>query len=160
MSLSSFQDAEIRAAIHLNKFHDHEKAQMLLGALLHAHLASYQNPLILIPIPLAKERERSRGYNQVLRVILHAQIDATRVTIAQKALVRTRNTRPQTSLLKAQRQSNLKSAFELGPQSALVRDAHVLLLDDVFTTGATLNAAKSALIKGAPASIACIALAH
>lgn len=160
VSLSSFRDADVRAALHLNKFHDHHKAQELLGTLLVAYLSSYPRTAVLIPIPLARARERSRGYNQVLRVIEHAQAGMNGITLAHKALIRTRNTRPQTSLQKGQRQANLKDAFELGTEAAVVRGAHVVLIDDVYTTGATLRAAKSALEKGAPASVTCIALAH
>ncbi len=77
-------------------------------------------------------------------------------------LVRTRHTPPQTELDRAQRLKNLHGAFTINARGVpnTISSLHILLLDDVMTTGTTLRSAKAALATLRPASITCVALAH
>ena len=72
---------------------------------------------------------------------------------------RVRDTRPQTELARNERISNMRKAFIIKQPQQIV-GKHIVLLDDVTTTGATLHAAKAALLLHHPASVTCIALAH
>ncbi len=159
ISLSSYSDGEIRALVHEAKFHGNKKAFGLLGALFQEYLEK-ERPTIdsIIPIPLSSSRFRARGYNQVQEV-LKTQSLTVMMTIDASVLVRVRNTRPQTELTREERLQNMEQAFAV-KDPTLVTGKHILVLDDVTTTGATLRSAETALLAHNPASITLVALAH
>ena len=99
----------------------------------------------LVPVPLAHTRERERGFNQSL-VLAEAVARVWQLPVWSDVLVRQRHTATQTRLTPSQRQSNVSGAFGVDPRGAArIRGAHLVLVDDVITTAATLNAAASAL---------------
>lgn len=111
----------------------------------------WQTPVdLMLPIPLHCERERERGYNQ--SDLLVRQL-AARLGYATDAgaLSRPRQTQPQASLRAAARQNNVRGVFEASP--ARVTGKHILLVDDVYTTGATLREAGLALVTAGAASV-------
>ncbi len=159
ITLSRYSNPTVRALIHAAKFHNNTYAHMLLGTLFKTWFASHTHaePICIIPIPLAPTRERARGYNQVTAALRSTPL--LKPYICTDILFRTRNTRPQTELHRTERLSNTKKAFAVrNPEK--VRGAHIILVDDVFTTGATMSAAKTALLPHSPASITCVAIAH
>ena len=95
----------------------------------------------LVPVPLTRERERERGFNQAA---LLARRIGRRLAVPTRAgwLVRTRPTRPQSDLSAAERRANVRGAFRACEP---VASRHVLLIDDIQTTGATLDACARAL---------------
>jgi ComF family protein len=101
----------------------------------------------LVPVPLAPSRERERGYNQS-ELIAASLGSIWNIPLWNDALVRSRATRTQTELTPGERLSNVAGAFRVR-DSALVkiRGAHIVLVDDVVTTGATLAACASALFE-------------
>lgn len=158
-ALSVYRDGRIRALIHEAKFHTNKRAWQLLNALFQTYLArTSTDTTCIIPIPLSPARMRTRGYNQVIE-ILRARPLTVPHEISTDVLVRTRNTRPQTELKKNDRLRNMHDAFGV-VHGERITGRHILLVDDVTTTGATLRAAKVALEKHHPASITCIAFAH
>jgi ComF family protein len=102
----------------------------------------------LVPVPLAAERARERGYNQSA-LLARALAPSWGCPVWDDALVRVRRTESQTRLTPGDRLRNVAGAFGVaaGAQTRL-RGAHVVLVDDVVTTGATLNACAAALISG------------
>ena len=117
--------------IHLR----HPVARWLLAALDDERLRSRRFNII-IPVPLHPARERQRGFNQAS---LLAELVSAHVSIqAKPALERIRYTTTQTAFDRAERMENLHGAFRLR-KNADVRDLHVLLIDDVLTTGSTLS---------------------
>lgn len=94
----------------------------------------------LIPVPLGPRRLRERGYNQSERIAVALGAIAGR-PVRRDALVRRRETRTQTALTPEGRQANVAGAFEAGDVAGLA----CVLVDDVFTTGATLAEAAAAL---------------
>ncbi|MCF7815723.1 MAG: hypothetical protein K9M10_03315 [Candidatus Pacebacteria bacterium] len=158
-TLSDYKSKEVRALIHEGKFHANARAWLLLNVLFNMYLK--QNTCsfdYIIPIPLSNARMRSRGYNQVHKVLLARNL-SKKVEIETGILKRTRNTKPQTDLPRDKRLTNLEKAFVVTSPSK-VTGAHILLVDDVVTTGATLSAAKASLLPHSPASITCVAFAH
>lgn len=104
----------------------------------------------VIPVPLAAARQRERGFNQSERLGA-ALARRWSVPLWTDALVRARATETQTRLTPGERLANVSSAFRVmddARASARLRNAHVVLVDDVLTTGATLNACAAALVAG------------
>ncbi len=117
--------------------------------------------IVLVPVPLHASRIRERGFNQV-EIILAALPeefkDGTLSRIETRALVRTRATKQQTRLSRAERFKNVDGAFML-ENPAVLANTHVILIDDVTTTGATLAEAARPL-ESANITHALLALAH
>lgn len=111
---------------------------------------------LIIAVPLHPNRARWRGYNQA---VLLANALAARVgwRTAHEALVRRRDTRPQVGLRAAERWHNMKGAFHAEKET--VAGQEVLLVDDVFTTGATLSAAAEALHQAQGTAVWAVTLA-
>ena len=106
----------------------------------------------LVPIPLARERERERGFNQ--SQLLADSLGAIwRIPVWSSVVERRRSTVTQTQLTPTERSRNVAGAFHATEGArATLRGAHIVLVDDVITTGSTLNACAEALF-GAGARI-------
>ena len=117
------------------KFHGDLAAGELLATLMQWPMDPGDLPQALVPVPLHRNRLRTRGYDQALE-LARALARDTRVALLANALVRRRATHPQTELGAAERQRNMRDAFALRPGADL--PAHIALVDDVMTTGATL----------------------
>jgi len=102
----------------------------------------------LIPVPLSEARLRERGYNQSER-IADGLSQRWRVPVWSDVLVRTRATATQTRLTPEERLANVSGAFRVSATTTrALRGAHLVLVDDVVTTAATLNACAAALFAG------------
>jgi ComF family protein len=101
----------------------------------------------LIPVPLSPRRERERGFNQSAHLAreLHVQLS---VDVWHDLLVRDHFTESQTRLTPEERLRNVSGAFRVTGDPARLRGAHLVLVDDVVTTAATLNACAAALFAG------------
>jgi ComF family protein len=124
------------------KFAGDLAAGRLVAQLMAEHLRDVPRPQALVPIPLHRTRLRRRGFDQTLE-IARPLGRALGLPVLDGALVRTKLTREQSTLSAVARRRNLKDAFIARPKLPL--PAHVALVDDVMTTGATLRAAAIAL---------------
>jgi len=99
----------------------------------------------LVAIPLASARKRERGYNQSA-LIAAGLSERWRVPVLEGMVVRSRETGSQTKLTAEQRLANVAGSFQIGSRNVdALRGAHVMIVDDVVTTAATLNACAKVL---------------
>lgn len=165
--LLPYRQPLVKALIIEAKYRDSAHAQGLLGTVLREYLELLQDersvldgaPLVIVPMPLAKKRQRSRSYNQVERICraaLSSSLPSAR--LGTDLLVRERETAPQTSLAREGRVRNVAGAFRA--TGTLEGRATYILVDDVMTTGATLSAAADALRAGGVSRLHLLALAH
>ena len=101
----------------------------------------------LIPVPLSARRARARGFNQSERLATAIGREVG-MHVWHDTLVRTHFTSSQTRLTPEERLRNVSGAFRVTGDSARLRGAHLVLVDDVVTTAATLNACAAALFAG------------
>lgn len=150
----------VRRLHHALKYQNRPRYGLELGAWMARSLQlAWEEcpPDILVPLPLHYARYLERGYNQSLMLArgIHA---VTGVPLDASTLVRRRHTRSQTGLDRKERWNNVRDAFYCPDGSFHGR--HVLLIDDVITTGATLLAAAHSLIEaGGARSVRPAALA-
>ncbi len=135
----------LRGLIHQWKFSDHPELfyffarQMFLFSQLYSPLASWD---LITAVPLHPTRERERDYNQS-SLLAEALGKSLEVPFSAKTLQRIRGTQPQSKLSETDRRRNVKFAFHSAP--GLANGKRILLVDDLFTTGATLNQCASSL---------------
>lgn len=120
----------------------------------------------VLPVPLHPGRLRQRGFNQAYLMIRNWPHLAARrgndlpsIRIERDLLIRTRPTAPQTALGRSQRAENIKNAFDLSRQEA-VHGKNIVLIDDVYTTGATVNECGRLLIKHGAQNVDVLTLAR
>lgn len=119
--------------------------------------AELQRCDLVLPMPLASARLAHRGFNQAL--LLARQLASGKVE--SQLLLRLRETGTQASLDRAARQANVQNAFGVEPlRAGELRDASVLLVDDVMTSGATLHAAAHAVRQAGARRVAAVVLAR
>jgi len=112
---------------------------------------------LVLPVPLSRQRLRERGFNQSLLLARHLAPRKTDPGL----LLRLRDTAAQSGLSRAQRLRNLQGVFAVEPlRSAQVLDRHIVLVDDVMTTGATLDAAAMALRHAGAQHVAALVVAR
>lgn len=110
----------------------------------------------VVPVPLSPSRQRERGFNQA-EVIASSVTRMWDIPLMGDALVRAASTRSQTQLTPDQRKGNVAGAFSVPHEvRASVVGRHLVLLDDVVTTGATLREAASALFAAGARTISCM----
>lgn len=149
-------DGPIARAIHQFKYEDHPELAPGLARLLLSEITGlFSEALVVCAIPLHEARFRERKYD-------HAQLFARAIArLSRRALVqaltRWRATRRQVGLSEAGRELNVAGAFRSSPET---KGKRVLLIDDVFTTGATARAAAGALLESGAMSVEVLTLAR
>jgi ComF family protein len=134
----------MRQAIHQLKYRNLRAIAEPLAELLNDYLATYPIPgEVLVPVPLHQKRLRERGYNQS-SLLAKALGKLTNLPVVEDCLIRQRHAPPQArSTTVEERRSNVAGAFAC--RDHRLQDKQILLIDDVSTSGATLDACAAAL---------------
>jgi ComF family protein len=133
-------DGPGRGLIHEFKYNLKTHLRRPLGLLMVENLADFaaaRRPDLIVPVPLHVKRLRKRGFNQAL-LVAELLAQEWRIPLHRQAMERMRWTEPQVNLAAELRRENVKGAFCV-PDMALVAGKRVLLVDDVFTTGSTVD---------------------
>ncbi|MDE3090347.1 MAG: ComF family protein [Chloroflexota bacterium] len=153
----AFFEGNLREAIHAFKYQHRPELARVLGQMLGGYLSAHPLPVDAITaVPLHAERERARGYNQA-RLLARALGAHQNLPVWDSALTRVRATQSQIDLDAAERRANVQDAFAADRR---VCGARLLLIDDVCTTGATMDACSVALKQRGAKSVWGLALAR
>lgn len=120
---------------------------------------AYFQDAVLVPVPLHSTKQRERGFNQS-QLIADSLLCATPANDLQNLLLRPVYTQTQTRLSRSARHQNVKNAFALAPDAVVIPDQTYILVDDVFTTGSTLNACAAVLSDAGAQHVKVATLGH
>lgn len=145
-------EGKLKRAIAALKYDNNPEIGELLGFCLGEMWQTYpiiktkQKPIV-VPIPLHPKKQQERGFNQA-EVIARGFCQITRYPLASQGLIRIRQTDTMFALTPQQRKTNVKQAFKLGKlkQNSLKSNS-ILLIDDIYTTGATATEAAQVFVK-------------
>jgi ComF family protein len=160
-AVSAYQEP-LRACIHALKYDGNRRLAEPLGALLAQVYVVYGLQAdIIVPVPLHSERERQRGYNQS-HLLARVCADHLRIPLNSACVIRIRPTQAQAHLTASERQQNVAGAFGCAPAFATetLHGRRILLIDDVCTTGATLESCAAPLFAAGAASVWGLVLAR
>lgn len=111
----------------------------------------------IIPVPISKKRYKERGYNQSY-LIAKEIAKNTDLEILNNCLIKTKNIIEQSKLNKEERKINIQGVYEI-KNSALIKNKKILLIDDIYTTGSTVNECSKILNKGKTNKIGVLTIA-
>ena len=156
-------DGPVRDALHRFKYDGLTALAVSLGGLMAACWMGHPLPAdVVVPVPLHAARLRERGYNQATllarEMVRHLATRQVAPALHERLLVRQRATPPQVGLDAARRRENVRGAFRCSGKALTGRQ--VLLIDDVCTTGATLEACAVALREGGARGVRALTLAR
>ena len=156
-ALARYQGS-IKQLLHRFKYHEDDVALAYLQTFLQQAMQTIPAVAVdfVVPVPLYFIKERQRGFNQTEK-IFHPWAQENGF-LWQSVLVRKRPTRPQYELNRRQRQENMRDAFAIQGQS-IIKGRDILLVDDIFTTGATLASCAKTLHEAGAKKIIGIVLA-
>lgn len=133
-------------------------AETLGNFLVQEYIERNLNCDIVVPVPLHEKRLKQRGFNQA--ELLANQLNVKlNIEVNSNILTRVKNTKTQTVLSKEERQDNVSDAFKVLDKQT-VKNKVVLLIDDVYTTGSTLNECAKVLFKAGAKKVYAITLSH
>ena len=145
------KESLMQRLMHQLKYKGNKELGKQLGRLMGYELQKtnrFNKPDFLVPLPLFASKEKRRGYNQAT-VLCEGIAEVMNIEIARDVIVRTQHTETQTKKGRIERWQNMEGKFEM-MKPGKIQNKNILLVDDVITTGATLEACGHELLKASP----------
>lgn len=153
----AYYDGVIRKAIHHLKYqNDLTIGRYLAGLLKLVYQRTDWEVDLVIPIPIGEQKKQERGYNQAERLAKPFS-ESLKIPFSSDALIRISEISSQVGLNHEERRENVRQAF--AARALLVKDQRILLIDDVFTSGATMEAAATELMGAGAKQVYCLTVA-
>jgi ComF family protein len=154
-------EGALKEAIHRFKYGGVFSLVRIFGDLLQSTLTTLTQDYsvdVMVPVPLHIRRLRERGFNQAL--LLAKELNTrTGIPYAERALKKVKDTSVQIALKKKERKKNLKGAFQVKDHEA-IQGKTVVLMDDVYTTGATVNECSRTLLEAGADRVAVLTVSR
>jgi len=152
----------IQHLLHQLKYKSNKGIGFYLGEMMGQTILQsnrFSNPDIIIPMPISKEKEIKRGYNQA-NIIAMGLSNILKIPVSSSFISKTHNTESQTNKNRSERWKNVEGSFVINQMEELINKS-ILLIDDVITTGATIEACGNMILKipGTQLSVASLAIA-
>lgn len=154
------KQSPLQQLIHALKYEANQAVGLQLGTWCAQHLAEsnrFRSIDVILPMPIFAEKLKKRGYNQA-EVICRGMEQELQVPVRTDLVLRSRQTETQTRKGRSERWVNVQGSFHLQHETELA-GKHLLLVDDVVTTGATLEACAEVLLQAQPASVSIVTIA-
>jgi len=154
-------DGILKDCIHQFKFKGRVDLLPIFTELFENFMDSYMNMEefdAIVPVPLDSAKKRERTFNQA-EILAKAVSELGGVDLITNNLLKTRRTHPQSKLSGRERRESLKNAFSV-VEPSLFKDRNILLVDDVFTTGSTLNECTKLVLSKQVRGVSCLVLAR
>ncbi len=151
-------EGSLREAIHQFKYRPCRALGKPLGQWMQSNIRLISNIDLFIPVPLHAKRLKKRGFNQSLLLALQINKEY-KIPISYDNLVRIKPTKPQVDLSSDDRVKNVADAFTV-QNSALIKEKKIILVDDVLTTGATMNECARVLKDAGAGQVTALTLAR
>lgn len=169
-SIFKYKDPFVRKALWALKYDGNKHIAKLFAALLHESMIeplteaelydNFTDPIV-VPIPLSRERNKERGWNQAELVAKELLKLNPQFELHTNVLRKIKHTTPQTKLSREQRLHNLKNCFEVAPSVAhCIKNRNIILIDDVTTTGSTIIEARRTLLSAGAKQVLAFTIAH
>ena len=113
---------------------------------------------IIIPVPMTDKKIKERGYNQTEVIAKIISKNIPNITIQKRVLIKYKDNKVQSKLNKEQRRQNVQNVYKLNNEE-IIKDKNILILDDIYTTGATCNECARVLKQANPNKIGIITIA-
>lgn len=141
------RESLVQRLMHQFKYKRNEELGVQLGKMMGQSIKNANRFKVdaLIPLPLFPAKEKKRGYNQAT-VLCQGMAECLQVPVLKNVIIRTQHTETQTKKGRIERWQNMEGKFELTDPAA-IQNKHIMLVDDVVTTGATLEACGVELLK-------------
>ena len=151
-------EGRVRRAVHQMKFQNRRVYAEIFGAVMAEEVRKkieLWDIKAVVPVPMYKKKQRERGYNQA-ELLARKVSDVLHIEMKSDLVVRVRDTKPQKELEKKDRENNLKKAFSVKQNEVKLKN--ILLVDDIYTTGSTIDALADTLKKHGVEKIYFLAL--
>jgi ComF family protein len=155
------KNASLQQSLHRFKYKGRKEIGFYFGRCMGLALKNsgrFNHCNLIIPLPLFASREQQRGYNQAA-ILGEGMADVLKIPLVSHAVTRTKKTNTQTDKNRVERWQNMAGKF-LVKNPLTLRNKHILLIDDVITTGATLEACAQKLLRVEGITLSIATLAH
>ncbi len=165
-SIFTYKDPIVRELIWQIKYKKNDHAVKIAGFALYNELIkitqNVKSDVLLLPIPISNKRRKERGYNQceiIINEILRLDSYSNRFETNFSLIKRMKHIEKQTFMKRNERLKNIENIFEV-TNNNLNKNTKIIIIDDVSTTGSTLNEARETLLQAGFADVQALTIAH